>query len=251
MAELKKVLVTGGARGIGHAIVNEFLESSIMDFKSDVAFVYNNSEEIANKFVSEMSEKGARVFAIKCDVSSFEQTQNAVKEAITKLGGLDILINNAGITKDNLLLRMSEEEFDRVISVNLKSVYNFSKAVLKPMIQQKWGRIVNITSIVGLIGNAGQANYAASKSGMIGFTKSLAKEIASRGITVNAIAPGFIETEMTHKLNEKQREVLLNNIPLKRLGRPEDIAKAVRFLCSENASYITGQVISVDGGMTM
>ncbi|PJA96571.1 MAG: 3-oxoacyl-[acyl-carrier-protein] reductase [Ignavibacteriales bacterium CG_4_9_14_3_um_filter_34_10] len=251
MAEVKKVLVTGGARGIGHAIVNEFLESSIMDFKSDVAFVYNNSEEIANKFVSEMSEKGARVFAIKCDVSSFEQTQNAVKEAITKLGGLDILINNAGITKDNLLLRMSEEEFDRVISVNLKSVYNFSKAVLKPMIQQKWGRIVNITSIVGLIGNAGQANYAASKSGMIGFTKSLAKEIASRGITVNAIAPGFIETEMTHKLNEKQREVLLNNIPLKRLGRPEDIAKAVRFLCSENASYITGQVISVDGGMTM
>ena len=177
MAEVKKVLVTGGARGIGHAIVNEFLESSIMDFKSDVAFVYNNSEEIANKFVSEMSEKGARVFAIKCDVSSFEQTQNAVKEAITKLGGLDILINNAGITKDNLLLRMSEEEFDRVISVNLKSVYNFSKAVLKPMIQQKWGRIVNITSIVGLIGNAGQANYAASKSGMIGFTKSLAKEI--------------------------------------------------------------------------
>jgi len=251
MAEVKKVLVTGGARGIGHAIVNEFLESSTMDFKSDVAFVYNNSEEIANKFVSEMSEKGARVFAIKCDVSSFEQTQNAVKEAITKLGGLDILINNAGITKDNLLLRMSEEEFDRVISVNLKSVYNFSKAVLKPMIQQKWGRIVNITSIVGLIGNAGQANYAASKSGMIGFTKSLAKEIASRGITVNAIAPGFIETEMTHKLNEKQREVLLNNIPLKRLGRPEDIAKAVRFLCSENASYITGQVISVDGGMTM
>jgi len=251
MAEVKKVLITGGARGIGKAIVSEFLSDSNLDFKADVAFIYKSSEEAANKFMSELTEKGAKVFAIKCDVSSFEQVQNAVNEAISKLGGLDILVNNAGITKDNLLLRMTEEEFDKVISINLKSVFNFSKVVLKPMIQQRWGRIVNITSVVGLIGNAGQANYASSKAGMIGFTKSLAKEVASRGITVNAIAPGFIETEMTDKLNEKQREVLLNNIPLKRLGKPEDVAKAVRFLCSENASYITGQVISVDGGMTM
>jgi 3-oxoacyl-[acyl-carrier protein] reductase len=251
MAEVKKVLITGGARGIGKAIVSEFLSDSNLNFKADVAFIYKSSEEAANKFVSELTEKGAKVFAIKCDVSSFEQVQNAVSEAIRKLDGLDILVNNAGITKDNLLLRMTEEEFDKVISINLKSVFNFSKVVLKPMIQQRWGRIVNITSVVGLIGNAGQANYASSKAGMIGFTKSLAKEVASRGITVNAIAPGFIETEMTDKLNEKQREVLLNNIPLKRLGKPEDVAKAVRFLCSENASYITGQVISVDGGMTM
>lgn len=250
MSENKKVLVTGGTRGIGRAIVSAFAD----DFygqKADIVFIYNSSEEFANKFVEELAIKNVKVFAIKCDVSSYQQSQKAVNEAAEKLGGIDILVNNAGITKDNLLLRMSEEEFDRVISVNLKSVFNFSKFVLKYMMQKRWGRIVNITSVVGLIGNPGQANYASSKAGIIGFTKSLAKEVASRGITVNAIAPGFIETEMTDKLNEKQREILLNGIPLKRLGKPEDVAKAVKFLCSEESSYITGQVLSVDGGMTM
>ena len=167
------------------------------------------------------------------------------------MGGIDILVNNAGITRDNLLLRMSPEEFNKVIDVNLRSVFNYTKAVIKFMIKQRYGRIINIASVVGLIGNPGQTNYAASKAGIIGFTKSAARELASRNITVNAVAPGFIETDMTEKLNDQQRENLIKNIPLQRLGKPEDVAKVVGFLCSDDANYITGQVINVDGGMVM
>ncbi|OGU96456.1 MAG: beta-ketoacyl-ACP reductase, partial [Ignavibacteria bacterium RIFOXYB2_FULL_36_7] len=174
-----------------------------------------------------------------------------VNEAIEKLGGVDILINNAGITRDNLLLRMTEKDFDDVINANLKSVFNYTKAVIKPMINQKYGRIVNIASVVALIGNPGQSNYVASKAGVIGFTKAMARELASRGITVNAVAPGFIQTDMTQKLTDDQKQKLVQNIPMGRMGTPQDVAKVVAFLCSKDADYITGQVISVDGGMAM
>lgn len=248
----KKAIVTGGTRGIGRAIVRELAMRSCCGILfSDIAFIYNSRDDYAEEIKNEIENLGARVFAFKSDVSSFKDAQATVEEAVKNLGGVDILVNNAGITRDNLLLRMSEKEFDDVININLKSVFNYTKAVMKPMIQQRYGRIINITSVVGITGNAGQSNYAASKAGVIGFTKSTAREIASRGITVNAVAPGFIETDMTANLNDKQREALLNNIPLKRLGTPEDVAKVVGFLCSDEAAYITGQVIAVDGGMTM
>ena len=248
----KRVIITGGTRGIGKAIVEELSTKHLNGTTSSIiVFVYHNSDNSASELEKKIKSQGTKILGIKSDVSSYIQTQEAVKKAIEFLGGVDILINNAGITRDSLLLRMSEENFDQVINVNLKSVFNFTKFILPFMIKQKYGRIINITSVVGLIGNAGQSNYASSKAGIIGFTKSMAKEVASRNITVNAIAPGFIETEMTANLNEKQREVLINNIPLGRLGKPEDIARVVSFLCSEDADYITGQVISVDGGMVM
>lgn len=248
----KRVIITGGTRGIGKAIVEELsTKHSNGTTFSNIVFVYNNSDNSASELEKKIKLQGTKILGIKSDVSSYTQTQEAVKKAVDFLGGVDILINNAGITRDSLLLRMSEENFDQVINVNLKSVFNFTKFILPFMIKQKYGRIINITSVVGLIGNAGQSNYASSKAGIIGFTKSMAKEVASRNITVNAIAPGFIETEMTASLNEKQREVLINNIPLGRLGKPKDIARVVSFLCSEDADYITGQVISVDGGMVM
>ncbi len=244
--ENKKALVTGGTRGIGRAIVEEFVNNNI-----DVVFIYRNSDKLADELVNKLNPKTSKIFSIKADVSSFAEAEKSVKQTIEYLGGIDILVNNAGIAKDNLLLRMTEEDFDTVITANLKSVFNFTKAVLKPMIKQRSGKIVNITSVVGLIGNAGQANYASSKAGIIGFTKSIAKEVASRKINVNAVAPGFIETDMTENLNENQKDILLKQIPLARLGKPEDVAKVVSFLCSENSSYITGQVLSVDGGMVM
>lgn len=248
----KKAIVTGGTRGIGRAIVKELASRSCCGVLfSDVAFVYNNCDECADELMAEIDYPGTKIYAFKADASSLEQAQATVDAAIEKLGGVDILINNAGITRDNLLLRMSEKDFDDVINANLKSVFNYTKAVLKPMIAQRSGRIVNIASIVALIGNAGQANYVASKAGVIGFTKSMARELASRGITVNAVAPGFIQTDMTNKLSEEQKEKLYSQIPLGRLGSPEDVAKVVAFLCSKDADYITGQVISVDGGMTM
>lgn len=248
----KRAIVTGGSRGIGRAIVKELATRHNCDVLfSDIAFPNDNSEECAAEIKKEIGDSNSRIFAFKADVSSFEDAQATVDEAIEKMGGVDIIVNNAGITRDNLLLRMSESEFDSVIDINLKSVFNHTKAVLRPLIKQKHGRIVNIASVIGVIGNAGQANYSASKAGVIGFTKSTAKELASRGITVNAIAPGFIETAMTEKLNENQREALMVNIPMRRLGKPEDIAKVVGFLCSDQAGYITGQVISVDGGMVM
>lgn len=252
MLKNKRAIVTGGTRGIGRAIVKELASKSCCGVLfSDVAFIYNTCDECAEELEEEIASQDTKIFGFKADASSLQQAQETVDAAIEKLGGVDILINNAGITRDNLLLRMPEKDFDDVIAANLKSVFNYTKAVLKPMIQQKYGRIVNIASVVGIIGNAGQANYVASKAGVIGFTKSMARELASRNITVNAVAPGFIETSMTSQLDEKQKEALLSTIPMKRMGKPEDIAKVVGFLCSPEADYITGQVIAVDGGMTM
>jgi 3-oxoacyl-[acyl-carrier protein] reductase len=248
----KRAIVTGGTRGIGRAIVKELAAKSCCGVLfSDVAFIYNSCDECADELQNEVNNPATKIFGFKADATSYEQAEATVNEALEKLGGVDILINNAGITRDNLLLRMTEKDFDDVIDANLKSVFNYTKAVLKPMIKQKYGRIVNIASVVGLIGNAGQANYVASKAGVIGFTKSMARELASRNITVNAVAPGFIQTDMTEKLSDDQRQKLAEMIPLGRMGTPEDIAKVVGFLCSPEANYITGQVIAVDGGMTM
>ncbi len=251
MTNRKSAIVTGGTRGIGKAIVEILADGNLQNFSADVLFVYNSCETCAKEIEEQFKDKDVNVIGIQSDVTSFEKAQEVVNLALEKFGKLDILVNNAGITKDNLLLRMSEKDFDDVINVNLKSVFNYTKAAFKPMMKQRGGRIVNISSVVGIIGNAGQSNYAASKAGIIGFTKSTAKEFASRNITVNAVTPGFIETEMTAALNEKQREALLVNIPLKRIGQSQDVAKLVKFLCSSNADYITGQVISVDGGMVM
>lgn len=248
----KKAIVTGGTRGIGRAIVKELAtNTNYKGVLSDVAFIYNKSDEAAQQLVKELENSQTKIFAIKADVASFEESQRAISEAIEKLGGIDFLINNAGITRDTLLLRMSEKDFDDVIDANLKSVFNCTKAVLKNLVSQRSGRIVNISSVVALIGNPGQANYVASKAGVIGFTKSVAREVASRGITVNAIAPGFIKSDMTDKLTDDQKQKLVQNIPLGKIGTPENIAKMVAFLCSDDAEYITGQVFAVDGGLTM
>lgn len=248
----KKAIVTGGSRGIGKAIVKELATNkNYKNVLSDVAFLYNKSDEAAKELIKELENSQTKIFAIKADVSSFDETQKAISEAIEKLGGVDFLINNAGITRDTLLLRISEKDFDDVIDANLKSVFNCTKAVLKNLISQRSGRIVNISSVVALIGNPGQANYVASKAGVIGFTKSVAREVASRGITVNAIAPGFIKSDMTDKLTEEQKQKLIQNIPLGKIGTPENVAKMVAFLCSDDADYITGQVFAVDGGLTM
>lgn len=248
----KRAIVTGGTRGIGRAIVKELARKSCCGVLfSDVAFVYNSCDECAEELQKEIDDPRTQVYAFKADATSLEQAEATVQAAVEKLGGVDILVNNAGITRDNLLLRMSEKDFDDVINANLKSVFNYTKAAMKHMIRQKYGRIVNIASVVGIIGNAGQANYAASKAGVIGFTKSMARELASRNITVNAIAPGYIQTDMTNRLNEEQKNKLVATIPMGRMGTPEDIARVVAFLCSNDADYITGQVIAVDGGMTM
>lgn len=252
MLPIKRAIVTGGTRGIGRAIVKELVSKSCCGVLfSNVAFIYNSSDECAAELQAEINNPAIKIFAHKSDVTSIEQAQKTVDAALEQLGGVDILVNNVGITRDNLLLRMSEKDFDDVINTNLKSVFNYTKAVIKPMIKQRYGRIINIASVVGLIGNAGQANYVASKAGVIGFTKAMARELASRNINVNAVAPGFIQTDMTDRLTDKQREAMLRNIPLGRFGKPEDIAKVVGFLCSPEADYITGQVIAVDGGMTM
>lgn len=242
----KKAVVTGGTRGIGKGIVLEFASQGC-----DVVFTYNSSVEAAKKLESESGRYGVKILGLKADASQFIEAEKTIKFTLENLGGLDILVNNAGITKDNLLLRMSEEDFDKVINANLKSVYNYTKAAVRPMMGQRSGKIINISSVVAIIGNPGQANYVASKAGVIGFTKSTAKELASRNITVNAVAPGYVSTDMTEKLNDKQREAILALIPLKRIAAPEDIAKVVSFLASSEADYITGQVISVDGGMAM
>jgi 3-oxoacyl-[acyl-carrier protein] reductase len=248
----KRAIVTGGTRGIGRAIVKELAAKSCCGVLfSDVAFIYNSCDQCVEEIRKEINSTETKIFGFKADASSYEEAEATVEQAVRQLGGVDILVNNVGITRDNLLLRMTPEEFDQVINVNLKSVFNYTKAVIKHMIKQRYGKIVNISSVVGLIGNPGQANYAASKAGIIGFSRAAAKELASRNITVNVVAPGFIETAMTNKLNDKQKEVLLQNIPLQRFGKPEDVARVVAFLCSSEADYITGQVINVDGGMVM
>lgn len=242
----KVALVTGGSRGIGKAIV-----SALSDAGASVAFTYKSSEAAAKEFVSELQAKGKKALAFQSDASSSDQASKTVEKVISECGRLDILVNNAGITKDGLLMRMSEEDWDSVLDNNLKSVYNFTKAATRQMMLQRSGKIINITSVAGLTGNAGQANYAASKAGIIGFTKSVAKELGSRNILVNAIAPGYVESDMTGKLNEQQKKALTDLIPLKRTARPQEIAAVVKFLASAEANYITGQVISVDGGLTM
>lgn len=244
--ENKIALVTGAARGIGAAIAIKLASEG-----ADIVIIDILPEEQAKDTIDKISSSGRNVKYFRADVSSFEESQKAVDFTIQEFGRLDILVNNAGITRDNLILRMTEKDWDDVIRINLKSVFNFSKASVKTMMSQKSGKIINIASVIGIMGNAGQANYAASKAGIIGLTKSLAKEFASRNINVNAVAPGFIETEMTAKLNETQREAIKNLIPLKRIAHPEEVAKVVLFLASSDSDYLTGQVIAVDGGMTM
>jgi 3-oxoacyl-[acyl-carrier protein] reductase len=240
----KTALITGASKGIGKAIAIAFAEQG-----ANVAFTYLSSIEQGKALETELSSKGIKAKSYRSDASDFGQADKLVSDVIADFGSLDILVNNAGITMDNLLLRMNEEAWDRVMNVNLKSCFNTVKAVTKPMMKQKSGSIINMTSIVGIKGNAGQANYAASKAGIIGFTKSVALEIGSRGIRCNAIAPGFIETEMTDKLDEKTIQLWRDAIPLKRGGRPQDVAAACVFLACDMSSYVTGQVIQVDGGM--
>ncbi|MCD8539745.1 MAG: 3-oxoacyl-[acyl-carrier-protein] reductase [Leadbetterella sp.] len=244
--ENKTVLITGASRGIGKAIAEEFARSG-----ANVAFTYLSSVEKGQALEKELGAYGTRVKGYRSDASQYSDAESLVNDVVADFGQVDVLINNAGVTRDTLLLRMTEEQWDEVLRINLKSVFNLTKAVSKPMMKARTGSIVNISSVVGLMGNAGQANYSASKAGMIGFTKSVAKELGSRNIRCNAIAPGFIETEMTGELNEAQLEEWTKSIPLKRPGQGRDIARACMFLASDDSAYITGQVLVVDGGLLM
>lgn len=242
----KVALVTGGSRGIGRAVALELARNGVK-----VAVNFAGNEKKAQEVVEEIEAMGVSAIKIQANVSSEAEVKSMIKQVIDSFGQLDILVNNAGITRDNLLMRMKETEFDEVIQTNLKGVFLCMKAVTRQMMKQRSGKIINIASVVGISGNAGQANYVAAKAGVIGMTKTAAKELAPRNILVNAVAPGFITTDMTDQLPEEMREELLKMIPLQRLGVSEDIAKTVRFLASEDANYITGQTIQVDGGMVM
>ncbi len=246
LLEGKVAIITGASRGIGKGIAEVFADQG-----ATIAFTYASSDEKARAFEAELAAKGVKAKGYKSDASDFNAAQTLVDEVVAEFGTVDILVNNAGITRDTLLMRMSEEQWDEVIRVNLKSVFNLSKAVIKPMLKARSGSIINMTSIVGVTGNAGQANYAASKAGMIGFTKSVAQELGSRNIRCNAIAPGFIETEMTEKLDPKVVEEWRNTIPLKRGGTTTDIANTTLYLASDLSSYVTGQTLHVCGGMHM
>lgn len=242
----KIALVTGGSRGIGAAIAEKLAKNG-----AHVALTYLSSPEKAEEVVNKCKAYGVNAKAYQSNAAVFAEADLLIQQVVNDFGGLDVLVNNAGITKDNLILRMTEDQWDQVITTNLKSCFNLTKHVAKQMMKTRSGSIINISSVVGEFGNAGQSNYAASKAGMIGFTKSMAKELASRNIRCNAIAPGFIETEMTHVLDEKTKELFLKNIPLGRLAKSEEVADVVSFLASEQSSYITGQVISVCGGLNI
>ncbi len=242
----KTALVTGASRGIGRAIAIELASNG-----AKVAVNYAGSEQKANDVVTEIKQAGGEAFAIQGNVSDNDSVTSMVKTVLNEFGQLDILVNNAGITRDNLIMRMKEEEFDEVIQTNLKGVFLMTKAVTRQMMRQKSGKIINVASIVGVSGNAGQANYVAAKAGVIGLTKTTAKELASRNILVNAVAPGFIATDMTDKLPEDAKQAMYDLIPLNRLGKPEDVANVVRFLASDDANYMTGQTLHIDGGMVM
>lgn len=239
-------MVTGGSRGIGQAI-----SVSLAKAGADVAVLFAGNQKAAEETAKQIEETGRRALLIQADVSDANQVDAAVKQVLGQFGRIDILVNNAGITRDNLMLRMKEADWDQVVDTNLKGVFLCTKAVTRPMLKQRSGRIINISSVVGLAGNPGQANYVAAKAGVLGLTKSTAKELASRGITVNAVAPGFIETDMTAILDEDLQQEMRKQIPLARLGTPDNVAAAVRFLASEDAAYITGQTLNVDGGMVM
>ena len=247
MNDNKVALITGGSRGIGEKIAERFAQAGynlIINYVSNL----ENVEELEAKI---KGNANIEILFIQSDVTSFESCENMVNEAIKKFGHIDVLVNNAGITKDTLLMRMKEEDFDKVINVNLKGTYNVTKNVIPYMMKQKYGKIINISSVVGVSGNAGQANYAASKAGIIGFTKSVAKELASRNILANCVAPGFIKTDMTDVLSDSVKESINSQIPLKKMGTAEEVANAVYFLGNEENTYITGQVLNVDGGMLM
>lgn len=246
MLEGKVAIVTGASRGIGRQIALFMAREG-----AAVIVNYNGSAARAEEVVQEIRNAGGQAEAVQCNVSDYEKAQELINYVIGQYKRVDILINNAGITRDNLLMKMSEEEFDAVIDTNLKGAFNCTKHVSRQMLRQKSGRIINISSVSGVMGNAGQANYCASKAGLIGLTKSVARELGSRGITVNAIAPGFIDTEMTSVLSEDVKKAMGEQIPLRRFGRPEDVAEAAVFLASDKAAYITGQVLCVDGGMAM
>ena len=242
----KVALVTGATRGIGKQIALCLAKEGY-----DIALNYRSENEELTNTKNELEKLGIKVLPVQGDVSNYEDCERFVKEIIENFGQIDVLVNNAGITKDMLLMRMKKEDFEQVIDVNLVGTFNVTKNVINYMLKAKSGRIINISSVVGVSGNAGQTNYSASKAGIIGFSKSLAKEVASRNILVNCIAPGFIQTDMTNVLKDEVKEEIAKNIPLKRMGTPEDVARVVKFLASEDSSYITGQVINVDGGMLM
>lgn len=242
----KTALVTGASRGIGRSIALALAEAG-----TNVAVNYAGSEAAATEVAEQIRAKGVEAITVQANVGRADEADQLIKDVIGAWGKIDILVNNAGITRDNLIMRMKEEEFDQVIETNLKGVFNCLKAATRPMMKQRSGRIINISSVVGVLGNAGQANYVAAKAGVIGLTKSSARELASRGITVNCVAPGFIDTEMTQVLADDLRDNMLSGIPLARLGRPEEIADVVLFLASDASSYMTGQTLHVDGGMYM
>lgn len=242
----KTAVITGGYSGIGRAVAEK-----LASLGADIALVGIGSEDDKNRAVEAVKALGVKVNAYDCDVSNFAQGESVIGEIIAEYGKIDILVNNAGITRDKLMLNMPEGDFDAVINVNLKGVYNMTKHVYKPFMRQRSGRIVNLASIVGINGNAGQANYCASKAGVIGLTKAVAKELAARGVTVNAVAPGYIDTAMTQALSDKIKDEIAASIPMKRRGVPEDVANVIAFLCSDYASYVTGEVIRVDGGIAM